>query len=80
LAAPYEVSVQAISKHLKVLEQAGLVSRGAEGHRSPVHLEAEVFDLMTKWIEKYQRRAEERAQRLEAVLEDMKQSATEEES
>jgi len=45
-----------------------------------VHLEAEVFDLMTKWIEKYQRRAEERAQRLEAVLEDMKQSATEEES
>ena len=68
LAAPYEVSVQAISKHLKVLEQAGLVSRRAEGHRSPVHLEAEVFDLMTKWIERYRQRAEARYQRLDAVL------------
>ena len=68
LAAPYRISVQAISKHLKVLEQAGLVSRGAEGHRSPVHLEAEVFDLMTKWIERYQQRAEARYRRLDAVL------------
>ncbi|MEO7059538.1 MAG: metalloregulator ArsR/SmtB family transcription factor [Lapillicoccus sp.] len=68
LAAPYDVSVQAISKHLKVLEQAGLVSRHAEGHRSPVHLEAEVFDLMTKWIERYRQRAEARYQRLDAVL------------
>ena len=68
LAAPYEVSVQAISKHLKVLEQAGLVSRSPEGHRSPVHLEAEVFDLMTKWIERYRQRAEARYRRLDAVL------------
>ena len=68
LAAPYQVSVQAISKHLKVLEQAGLVSRIAEEHRSPVHLEAEVFDLMTKWIERYRRRAEGRYRRLDAVL------------
>jgi DNA-binding transcriptional ArsR family regulator len=71
LAAPYGVSVQAISKHLKVLGQAGLVSRGAEGHRSPVHLEAEVFDLMTKWIERYRQRAEARYQRLDAVLAEM---------
>src|SRR3954463_2780187 len=63
LAAPYRVSVQAISKHLKVLEQAGLVSRRAEQHRSPVHLEAEVFDLMTKWIERYRQRAEARDRR-----------------
>ena len=68
LAAPYDVSVQAVSKHLKVLEQAGLVSRGAEGHRSPVHLEAQVFDLMTKWIERYRQRAEARYGRLDAVL------------
>jgi DNA-binding transcriptional ArsR family regulator len=68
LAAPYQVSVQAISKHLKVLEQAGLISRTAEGHRSPVHLEAEVFDLMTKWIERYRERAEARYRRLDAVL------------
>nr|WP_200902456.1 MULTISPECIES: metalloregulator ArsR/SmtB family transcription factor [Protofrankia] len=68
LAAPYDVTVQAISKHLKVLEQAGLVSRTGEAHRSPVHLEAKVFDLMTAWIERYRRQAEERYRRLDAVL------------
>ena len=71
LAEPYQVSVQAISKHLKVLEQAGLVSRRADGHRSPVHLEAEVFDLMTKWIERYRQRAEKRYRRLDALLAEM---------
>jgi DNA-binding transcriptional ArsR family regulator len=71
LAAPYDVSVQAVSKHLKVLEQAGLVSRRTQGHRSPVHLEAEVFDLMTRWIERYRRRAEARYARLDAVLAEM---------
>ena len=68
LAQPYEVTVQAVSKHLKVLEEAGLVSRSREAQRRPVHLEAEVFDLMTKWIERYQREAEERFQRLDALL------------
>lgn len=68
LAAPHQVSVQAISKHLRVLEQAGLVSRRDGGRRSPVHLEAEVFDLMTKWIERYRQQAEARYQRLDAVL------------
>src|SRR6188508_2637582 len=68
LAAPYEVSLQAVSKHLKVLEDAGLVTRSRDAQRRPVHLEAEVFDLMTKWIERYQREAEERFQRLDALL------------
>lgn len=68
LAAPYDVSMQAVSKHLKVLEGAGLVSRSREAQRRPVHLEAEVFDLMTKWIERYRQQAEERYQRLDAVL------------
>jgi DNA-binding transcriptional ArsR family regulator len=68
LAAPYDVTVQAVSKHLKVLEDAGLVTRSRDAQRRPVHLEAEVFDLMTKWIERYQRQAEERFQRLDAVL------------
>ena len=71
LAAPYAVSVQAVSKHLKVLEEAGLVTRGREAQRRPVHVEAEVFDLMTKWIERYRQRAEERYQRLDAVLADL---------
>jgi DNA-binding transcriptional ArsR family regulator len=68
LAAPYDVSMQAVSKHLKVLEAAGLVTRGRDAQRRPVHLEAEVFDLMTKWIERYRREAEARYQRLDAVL------------
>src|SRR5215218_4578247 len=68
LAAPYEVTVQADSKHLKVLEEAGLVSRSREAQRRPVHLEAEVLDLMTKWIERYRRQAEERYRRLDDVL------------
>jgi DNA-binding transcriptional ArsR family regulator len=71
LAAPYDVSLQAVSKHLKVLEDAGLVTRSREAQRRPVHLEAEVFDLMTKWIERYRRQAEERFSRLDALLDEM---------
>lgn len=71
LAGPYDVTLQAVSKHLKVLEDAGLVSRRREAQRRPVHLEAEVFDLMTKWIERYRRQAEERYRRLDEVLRTM---------
>jgi DNA-binding transcriptional ArsR family regulator len=71
LAEPYDVSVQAISRHLKVLKDAGLVSRSREAQRRPVHLEAEVFDLMTRWIERYRRQAEERYRRLDDVLASM---------
>jgi DNA-binding transcriptional ArsR family regulator len=68
LAAPYDVSLQAVSKHLKVLEDAGVVRRSRDAQRRPAHLDAEVFDLMTKWIERYRRQAEERYQRLDALL------------
>jgi DNA-binding transcriptional ArsR family regulator len=68
LAEPYDVSVQAVSKHLRVLEDAGLVSRSRDAQRRPCHLEAEVFDLMTKWIDRYRERAEERYARIDAVL------------
>ena len=71
LAEPYDVSIQAVSKHVKVLEDAGLVSRRREAQRRPVHLEAEVFDLMTKWIERYRREAEQRYRRLDDVLASM---------
>jgi len=77
LAAPYDVSVQAVSKHLKVLEEAGLVSRSRDAQRRPVHLEAEVFDLMTKWIERYRRQAEERFQRLDDLLAEMNDTSSE---
>lgn len=68
LAAPHRVTVQAISKHLKVLEEAGLVTRGRDAQRRPVHLEAEVLDLMTAWIERYRKQAEERFRRLDELL------------
>lgn len=71
LAEPYAMSVQAISKHVKVLEHAGLVRRSRDAQRRPCHLDAEVFDLMTKWIEKYRRQAEQRYARLDAVLTEM---------
>jgi DNA-binding transcriptional ArsR family regulator len=75
LAEPYDVTVQAISKHLRVLEDAGLVTRTRDAQRRPVHLEAEVFDLMTKWIERYRRQAEERYRRLDEVLRSMPDEA-----
>ncbi|MGH3735158.1 MAG: ArsR/SmtB family transcription factor [Micromonosporaceae bacterium] len=68
LAEPYAMSLQAISKHVKVLEEAGLVTRSKDAQRRPVHLDAEVFGLMTKWIERYRREAEERYRRLDALL------------
>jgi len=71
IAEPYDVTVQAVSKHLRVLEDAGLVSRTRDAQRRPVHLEAEVFDLMTTWIERYRRQAEERYRRLDDVLRSM---------
>jgi DNA-binding transcriptional ArsR family regulator len=68
LAAPYDISVQAVSKHLKVLEGAGIVTRPGDTARRAVHLEAEVLDMMTGWIERYRRRAEERYRRLDDLL------------
>lgn len=70
LAEPYDVSVQAVSKHLKVLEDAGLVRHDQGTARAQRKLDPEVFDLMTKWIERYRRQAEQRFQRLDAVLAD----------
>ncbi len=80
LAAPLDMSMQAVSKHLRVLEHAGIVTRTREAQRRPAHLEAEVFDLMTKWIERYRRRAEDRYRRLDAVLDEMTDPPTEPET
>ena len=57
--------------HVKVLAGAGLVSQSKEAQRRPCHLEAEVFDLMTKWIERYRQQAQERYERLDEVLAEM---------
>jgi DNA-binding transcriptional ArsR family regulator len=76
LAKPYDVTVQAVSKHLKVLEDAGLVSRSRDAQRRPCHLEADVFDLMTKWIERYRREAEDRFRRIDGLLAAMDEQQT----
>jgi DNA-binding transcriptional ArsR family regulator len=76
LAEPYDVSVQAVSKHIKVLTDAGLVTQSKDAQRRPCHLEAEVFDLMTIWIERYRREAEARYRRLDGVLAEMQQQPT----
>lgn len=55
LAEPYDMSLAAVSKHLKVLEGAGLVSRGREAQWRPVHLEAEPLRAVTEYLEEYRR-------------------------
>ena len=72
LADPYDVSVQAVSKHIKVLTDAGLVSQSKDAQRRPCHLEADVLDLMTKWIARYRQQAQARYERLDAVLAEMR--------
>ena len=75
LAEPYAMSVQAVSKHLKVLQQAGLVTRSHDAQRRPVHLEVDALGPMTTWIERYRRKAEERYRRLDAVLAELPDQA-----
>jgi DNA-binding transcriptional ArsR family regulator len=72
LAEPYDVSMQAVSRHIKVLAEAGLVSQRKHAQQRPCHLEAGVFDLATKWIDRYRRQAQERYERLDAVLAGMR--------
>ena len=55
LAAPYDMSLAAVSKHLKVLETAGLISRGREAQWRPCHLEAAPLRASTEWLEDYRR-------------------------
>ena len=74
LAVPYRMTLQAVYKHLRVLEDAGLVSRPPGPQPRSVHLEVQVFDLMDKWIERYRGRVEERYSRLDGVLAAMKET------
>ena len=69
LAEPFEISKQAVSKHIQVLELAGLVSRTRDAQRRPVHLEAARLEAMTAWIDRYRLVTEQRFRSLDAVLE-----------
>lgn len=72
LARPFAMSQPAISKHIKVLERAGLVARGAEAHRRPCRIVARPLAEATVWLEGYRRFWEQSFARLDALLEDMK--------
>jgi DNA-binding transcriptional ArsR family regulator len=72
LAEPYRMTLQAVYKHLRVLEDAGLVSRPRGPQPRPVRLEVQVFDLLETWIERHRNRVEQRYRRLDAVLAEMK--------
>ncbi|GIF23756.1 DNA-binding transcriptional ArsR family regulator [Actinoplanes tereljensis] len=76
LAEPYGMSLQAVYKHLRVLEEAGVVSRATGPQPRPVHFEAGSLDRMDEWIERYRRQADERYQRLDRVLADMDEEQT----
>jgi DNA-binding transcriptional ArsR family regulator len=68
LAEPFAMSQPAISKHLKVLERAGLISRGRDAQRRPRKLEAKPLAEATEWLERYRQVLEGNFQRLDALL------------
>jgi DNA-binding transcriptional ArsR family regulator len=76
LAAPFRMSQPAISKHLKVLERAGLISRGRDAQRRPRRLEARRLAEATRWLERYRRFWEGNYRRLDALLEELQTKET----
>jgi DNA-binding transcriptional ArsR family regulator len=82
LAKPFDISAPAISKHLKVLESAGLITRGREAQWRPCKLEPDALKVVDTWLEEYRRLWEQRLDRLEAYLNELqaKEGGTEGES
>ena len=76
LAEPFDMSQPAISKHLKVLEGAGLVSRGQDAQRRPRRLEAKPLAVANEWLERYRKYWEANYERLDALLEELKAADT----
>lgn len=72
LAEPFAMTQPAISKHLKVLERAGLISRGHDAQRRPSRLMAEPMGAATEWLEQYRQFWESSFQRLDSLLDEMK--------
>jgi DNA-binding transcriptional ArsR family regulator len=73
LAQPFSITVQAVSQHVQVLEQAGLVTRTRDAQRRPVHLNPAALEAVTAWIDTYRLQAEHSYRRLDAVLEELKE-------
>src|SRR5215472_2130261 len=71
LAEPFDITKQAVSKHIQVLEQAGLVTRTRDAQRRPVHLDAAALEGLTAWIDRYRLEAERNYRQLDTVLAQM---------
>src|SRR3954462_7579529 len=71
LAEPFPITKQAVSRHIQVLEAAGLITRSRDGQRRPCHLDPAALETLTSWIDTYRLEAERRYRRLDAVLEEM---------
>ena len=74
LAEPFAISQPAISKHIKVLERAGLISRGRDAQRRPCRIEARALAEADDWLERYRRLWEENYRRLDALLDELKEN------
>lgn len=72
LAKPFRISQPAVSKHLKVLQRAGLITRGRDAQRRPSRMVAKPLDEATAWIERYREIWEANYQRLDALLDELK--------
>src|SRR5579884_2083920 len=72
LAEPFDMSMPAISKHLRVLEHAGLIARGRDAQRRPCHLEAQRLREIAEWVEHYRIFWEESLDRLDEYLRELK--------
>jgi DNA-binding transcriptional ArsR family regulator len=74
LAAPFQMSLPAVTKHLRVLERAGLIRKGRDAQRRPCRIEAKPLKEATDWIAQYQRFWEQRLDRLDAYLQELQAS------
>jgi DNA-binding transcriptional ArsR family regulator len=73
LAEPFAITKQAISRHIQVLEQAGLITRSRDGQRRPCHLVPAALEALTGWIDTYRLATERSYRRLDAVLETLEE-------
>ncbi|HEY3503315.1 MAG TPA: metalloregulator ArsR/SmtB family transcription factor [Actinocatenispora sp.] len=68
LAEPFPITKQAVSRHIQVLEAAGLITRSRDGQRRPCHLVPAALEALTSWIDEYRLETERRFRRMEALL------------
>ena len=73
LAEPFSITKQAVSRHIQVLEVAGLITRSRDGQRRPCHLDSAALETLTSWIDTYRQATEAQYRRLDDVLDALKE-------